>query len=261
MLNPLYNPEWQDDTKRVYMHDQKETRDPSIAPHIFHSYQYKLQLLIEEISEKLAIGSKLLDIGCAQATLSLILAEKGYVMIANDIRNGHLDYARSRYEKGNISFVCENFLDIDYSKQFDGIVLSEVIEHLIEHDIFLEKIHRALKPGGYLFCTTPNQKYLLNRLPNYTTIAEWTQFKTREFSADGDDHFYLFEKQELATLLLKNNFSIIKHQFYNSFVMAGHGKTHYLYRFFSPIKITKLARYFENKNEFCNGHFVVAKKS
>jgi len=54
------------------------------------------------------------------------------------------------------------FLDSD---SFDVVLFLEVLEHIIDDPkhVFSE-INRILKPGGYLFLTTPNMAWIFNRL-------------------------------------------------------------------------------------------------
>jgi len=42
------------------------------------------------------------------------------------------------------------------SGSFTGAVSLEVIEHLINHELFLKEIYRILKPRGWLIMSTPN---------------------------------------------------------------------------------------------------------
>lgn len=45
---------------------------------------------------------------------------------------------------------------------FDLVVCNDVIEHMIDHDEFLEKIKSKLTPNGYILMSIPNVRYLLN---------------------------------------------------------------------------------------------------
>jgi SAM-dependent methyltransferase len=58
--------------------------------------------------------------------------------------------------------------DLPFDEELDVVVLLEVVEHMPVplHEI-LEKVARWIKPGGYLFCTTPN----LYRLRNVVRLA------------------------------------------------------------------------------------------
>jgi SAM-dependent methyltransferase len=58
--------------------------------------------------------------------------------------------------------------DPPFCRQFDAIFFSEVIEHLpIPGYVVLERLRKALRPGGVIICTTPN----LYRLRNVVYMA------------------------------------------------------------------------------------------
>lgn len=48
---------------------------------------------------------------------------------------------------------------------FDVVVSFQVIEHIAEDALFLQEIHRVLKPGGTALLTTPNRRMSLTRNP------------------------------------------------------------------------------------------------
>lgn len=58
---------------------------------------------------------------------------------------------------------------------FDFVVTFQVIEHIEDDDAFVKEIHRVLKPGGKLICTTPNIKMSITRNP----------WHIREYTVDG----------------------------------------------------------------------------
>jgi SAM-dependent methyltransferase len=47
---------------------------------------------------------------------------------------------------------------------FDAVVAGDIIEHLIDTDIFLEELKRVVRPGGYLLITTPNLAWWWSRI-------------------------------------------------------------------------------------------------
>ena len=57
-------------------------------------------------------------------------------------------------------------------EQFDTIVSFQVIEHIRKDHLFLQDIHRMLRPGGTALLTTPNIKMTLSRNPWH--IREYT---------------------------------------------------------------------------------------
>jgi SAM-dependent methyltransferase len=78
-----------------------------------------------------------------------------------------------------------------------AIVFSEVIEHLpVPSHLVLERLRRALKPGGFLLCTTPN----LYRLRNVVYMALGRQIfdHFRMPEGRGLGHVLEFSREHLA---------------------------------------------------------------
>lgn len=86
------------------------------------------------------------------------------------------------------------------SSQFDLAVSLEVIEHLINHELFLKEIHRLLKPGGYLIISTPNIAWWGYRLEAVLG---------RPPKKEGY-HLRFFTHHSLIRLLRRSGFKIIK---------------------------------------------------
>ncbi|MBC8145262.1 MAG: class I SAM-dependent methyltransferase, partial [bacterium] len=50
------------------------------------------------------------------------------------------------------------------NESYDGIVMLEIIEHLVAVEHMLSEVHRVLRKGGFLVLSTPNFVFLYNRL-------------------------------------------------------------------------------------------------
>jgi SAM-dependent methyltransferase len=70
------------------------------------------------------------------------------------------------------------------TESFDAVVCVEVIEHVPNDFAFVSQISRVLKPGGWLYLTTPNGDYIKNVPPNHNP-----------------DHLRHYTRQELKQLL------------------------------------------------------------
>lgn len=84
-----------------------------------------------------------------------------------------------------------------FESRFDAIVFSEVIEHLpVPAHVVLDRLRKALKPGGFLLCTTPN----LYRLRNVVYMALGKQiFDHFRMPTDrGLGHVLEFSRDHLA---------------------------------------------------------------
>ena len=69
---------------------------------------------------------------------------------------------------------------------FDAVVCIEVIEHVVEDDIFVKNIAKVIKDKGWAYFTTPNGDYIKNEGPD-----------------KNPDHVRHYTKIELQTLLEK----------------------------------------------------------
>jgi SAM-dependent methyltransferase len=49
------------------------------------------------------------------------------------------------------------------SESFDVIVAVEVLEHVKADELFVQQVHRVLKPGGVFLMTTPNGRFVPNQ--------------------------------------------------------------------------------------------------
>lgn len=49
---------------------------------------------------------------------------------------------------------------------YDAVVCIEVIEHVVEDDIFIKNIAKVVRKGGWAYFTTPNGDYIKNEGPN-----------------------------------------------------------------------------------------------
>lgn len=86
------------------------------------------------------------------------------------------------------------------AKSFSGAISLEVIEHLINHELFLKEIYRILKPSGWLIISTPNIAWWGYRL--FLLIG-------RPPKKEGY-HLRFFTHFSLVRLLSQLGFNIIK---------------------------------------------------
>ncbi len=135
---------------------------------------------------------RILDYGCGRGWLSSILSTFGPTS-AFDLSDAAIERAKQRWPW--IDFRAGNALDAQFEPQsFDVVVSQEVIEHVDDQAMFLERIAELLKPGGYLILTTPNEFLMKNMNP-----------KTRKRWKDQPIENRLHKKELLA--LIAENFT------------------------------------------------------
>jgi len=122
------------------------------------------------ISRLISVKGKvdILDVGCGDGGLGILLKSKydGQVSIIGvDISETALSMAKKYYDKVLLLDVEEaKNLKKLFNKKFDYIVVSEVLEHLIDPGNVLKKLRPLLKKKGYFILTFPNFAFWTYRL-------------------------------------------------------------------------------------------------
>jgi len=225
---PVLDAGWPPDVLALYRHDMQEIWDRSIAPQVWNQYHNQLQIYTELAGGRGALD--VLDVGCAQATLALLLAERGHRVCAMDIRQPFLDYAAARHERGDIRFVCGNALDVAPGGTFDLVFANQLVEHLVHPRRLVERLAGWLKPRGRVVMTTPNWAYARNPLPSYGELGDPAKHEHRQFSADGDGHFFAYRADELAAIFAGAGLSRMRVEYFESPWISGHMRIRHVHR-------------------------------
>ena len=170
MKPPVRDPNWPEEVVEIWRNDMREMWDPAIERHVYHRYHNQLDLYLGLV-EKYGAQS-VLDVGCAQGTLALLLAERGHRVLGVDIRQAFLDYARTRWEHGDVRFLAANIFDRPDLGTFDLVFGNQIIEHLVYPADFLRTLASYVRPGGVLVVSTPNHDYFRSALPSYTELGD-----------------------------------------------------------------------------------------
>ena len=210
----------------LHQHDMQEIWDRKLAPYIWNQYHNQLDTYLKFAGNE---PQDILDVGCAQGTLALLLAERGHRVVAVDLRPEFLEYAGSRHTSGDIRFIQANVLDGDIPGLYDLVFANQIIEHLVYPERLLQCLKSRLKPGGRLVVTTPNGSYVKNSLPSYRELGNPKDWEHMQFTADGDGHFYAYLSEELVDIFNAVGFRHIEARFFETPFISGHMKVRYLH--------------------------------
>lgn len=144
----------------------------------------------------------LLDIGCSGGEFLELALDTGIYAEGVEINPKFADKARKRTN----SIVYEgDICEVSIPKKYDVINLTEIIEHVLDPNKFLNRIFEVLNPGGMIFITT---------MPNNSSI------KIRIFKCKNPmiretfSHHVLYNPKSMKFLLQKNGFSRIRFYHY-----------------------------------------------
>ena len=120
------------------------------------SYKHKT---IDQITEwqveyhNLREGARILDLGCGPGLYCTRFAKHGLEVVGMDYSRNSIHYAKKYAEENdlNISYIHQDYLTMDYANEFDAVFLIYCDFGALTNDgrdRLLQKIYKALKPGG-----------------------------------------------------------------------------------------------------------------
>ncbi len=139
----------------------------------------------------------LLDIGCAAGFFLDEARKDGWDVYGVEMSKWAVDHAKNNLGLKNIfqGLLSDAKLPKNF---FDAVVMTDVIEHLIEPRAVLEEIRPILKAKGVLCCNTPDIGSLMSRVLG----AKWWGIKQA--------HLFYFNKFTLNQLLTASGFHVTK---------------------------------------------------
>jgi len=151
-------------------------------------------------------AERVLDLGCGNGSLSNELARSGMQVTGVDFSDSGIARARANYPK--VRFEQQDLclpLDASYHQQFDAVISTEVIEHLLLPRKLMQNARAALKPGGLFIVTTPFHGYWKNLLLALTNgfDAHWHPLRDH-------GHIKFFSRDTLTTLFTESGFASLE---------------------------------------------------
>lgn len=138
--------------------------------HLIHTFAYT------QVA-RIVSGKKVLDLGCNTGYGSDILSKNAQSVIGVDVSEDAINLAKSSYPA--LTFHLSDGKKLPFhDNEFDLIISCQVIEHIVDHNIYFSELKRVLKDTGIAIFTTPNA--ILRLDPG---MKPWNEFHVQEFSA------------------------------------------------------------------------------
>ena len=149
---------------------------------------------------------ELLDIGCGGGLLSEPMCRLGANVTAIDASQKNINVASFHSNKNNlkINYLCSSPEKINLKKKFDVILNMEIVEHVDDLNLFLEKSSLLLKKNGLMFVATINKtlKSYIFAIVGAEYILRWLPIGTHDWNK-------FVKPEELEKKLNKLNFNTL----------------------------------------------------
>ena len=172
--------------------------------------------MLQEVLRDAGPPALIVDVGCGDGTATILAAQvnPGHRIVGLDwsadaLRDAHtrgLTLIRAEVEPSGLPIA---------SGCADVVIMSELIEHLVDPDSALDEVRRVLRPGGTLLLSTPNLAAWYNRgllalgvQPLFTEVSLRDVFGRPGSQVAG--HLRLFTRRALVGLLAARGFGSIR---------------------------------------------------
>lgn len=157
--------------KHILVSAQNFTSKEEYVLQQMHTYAY---LQVAALTE----NKNVLDLGCNTGYGSNILLPSAKKIVGVDISADAISVAKKRYSGKDIDFMIIDGKELPFpDHEFDIVISCQVIEHIVDYNLYLSEIKRVLSPNGIVIFTTPNA--LLRLDPG---MKPWNQFHVHEFN-------------------------------------------------------------------------------
>jgi len=231
MKKIAFDDSWPESWKTSYAYDLLEIYGELSDRGYAYAYRNRQRRAIKAVRSVASPGARLLDLAAAQGNFSLLLAELGYQVTWNDLREELAGYVALKHETGVITYAPGNAFELEFDAAFDVVLMTEIIEHVAHPDEFLLKAAHLVKAGGHLVVTTPNGEYLRNPLPKFSECVDPERFESFQFKPNADGHIFLLHSDEINRLAQYAGLQVKSIELFTNPLTAGALGTRPLLRF------------------------------
>ena len=188
----------------------------------------RLEIITKTLTEHLPSDAAILDVGCGNGIISRGIGSKGFNVLGIDVSAKAIEKARELNRLPNVKFeVISAEQLVNDGKKYQGVICSEVLEHLNHPEKLLYTLYQSLADDGILIVTVPNGNgpresiitkpvIKLERKKNFIWKIMMKSKKLFGYTgttvqSDASDltHVQFFSKKALYKLASENHFKIV----------------------------------------------------
>jgi 2-polyprenyl-3-methyl-5-hydroxy-6-metoxy-1,4-benzoquinol methylase len=191
--------------------------------------QKRLHFIITALRSYIPENGSVLDVGCGNGIITRSVGAAGFNVFGIDVSEKTIQQARAINTLPNVQFDVKSAEElVAGGKQYDGVICSEVLEHLSQPAALLKVLFQSLSDKGILIVTVPNGKgpreTLVTRPVQHLSKRNnwlWKALQrlkrslgykgtTVQSSAEDLTHIQFFTKKTLEELARQNQFKIVR---------------------------------------------------
>ncbi|MNU90887.1 putative S-adenosylmethionine-dependent methyltransferase [compost metagenome] len=135
------------------------------SDHIVSDKPLHERLLFPYVQIAPQLKGEILELGCGWGRGVDYFQSNRISYTGVDKNKSLINDLRVKFPDCNFQEVTLPDLSAFASNSFDHIIAFQVIEHIEDDELFLEEIHRILRPGGKLHLSTINSRFSISRNP------------------------------------------------------------------------------------------------
>lgn len=148
-------------------------------------------------------GKTVIDLGSGCGAIGEEVRKQGNGVWILDSKKA-VEIAKKNFPKLNI--LAGTALDIPTNEKFDVVLVSELIEHIIDIDKLFLEVKRVMKDNGIMIITTPN----CSRLRNIVDLIRGLLTRGFDYMYENPIHIRFFTPVAFAQTLVEHGFKIIQ---------------------------------------------------
>jgi 2-polyprenyl-3-methyl-5-hydroxy-6-metoxy-1,4-benzoquinol methylase len=164
-------------------------------------FKHRVNLILKTFARHVATSEEILEVGAGTGHTARALLQAGYRNLSiGEIHKNGLLYAR---QYGLEKLYQFDLRSAPFREHFDVVALFDVLEHIADDALALEKIRGMLRSGGRVVLTVPAHRWLWSRMDELA------------------GHHRRYNRESLATVFTSSGFEVLESRYIFTALVPG----------------------------------------